>query len=132
MVSIFFLDDFNAFLFSFVNNNNQAIKLKYDGNESAIYTSLKTSAIFGGGFDLYIANDSNANQNCYSNLGLTYHHPKYAYGSVEAESFLTGSYKFQITEIEIFFNSIFLKLINLFYLFKSFCNCIMLKVFKKF
>ena len=38
----------------------------------------------------------------FSNLGWTYKHPQYAYGTNEAKSFLAGSHKFQLDEIEVY------------------------------
>ena len=35
-------------------------------------------------------------------LGYTYNHPQYAYGTNEAQSFLAGSYDFQLSEIEVY------------------------------
>jgi len=57
---------------------------------------------FGGGHDLYIANDCNVNSSSYSNLGHTYESNGYAYGSTEARSYLAGSYSFTILEMEVF------------------------------
>ena len=37
-----------------------------------------------------------------SNLGHSYTHPNYAYGSNESKSYLAGSYNFQVSEIEVF------------------------------
>jgi hypothetical protein len=38
----------------------------------------------------------------YSNLGKCYKHPQYAQGTSEAKTFLAGSYKFQLDEIEVY------------------------------
>ena len=38
----------------------------------------------------------------YSNLGCYYKHPQYEKGTKEAETFLAGSYKFQLDEIEVY------------------------------
>ena len=38
----------------------------------------------------------------FSNLGFTYKHPQYAYGSNEAQSFLTGSNEFKLSKIEVY------------------------------
>jgi hypothetical protein len=38
----------------------------------------------------------------YSSLGGTYKHPKYEYGTNEARTFLAGSFKFQLDEIEVY------------------------------
>ena len=57
--------------------------------------------MFGNG-DLYIANDCNVNTISCSNLGCTYESNGYAYRSTEAKSYLAGSYKFTILEMEVF------------------------------
>ena len=100
--NVFYKNDPNAFLFSLVNKDNQPIKLKHKGIGSAICCHPSYSVTFGDGHDLYIASNANANQFNYSNLGQSYLHPKYAQVSVEAQSFLAGSHKFQIAEIEVF------------------------------
>ena len=101
--SLCFKRDPNAFLFSLVNKDNQPIKLKCNRNGFAIFCNHYYSATFGGcSHDLCIAGKANVNQTSYSNLGHIYLHPKYAYGSAEAKSFLAGSFKFQISEIEVF------------------------------
>jgi hypothetical protein len=38
----------------------------------------------------------------YSNLGSSYKHPKYAQGTNEAQSFLAGSHRFRLDEIEVY------------------------------
>jgi hypothetical protein len=40
--------------------------------------------------------------NSRSNLGFTYSHPQYEYGTNEAQTFLAGSYQFQLDEIEVY------------------------------
>jgi len=52
--------------------------------------------------DLHIADKSNININSFSNLGHSYTHPDFVYGSNEARSFLAGSYNFQVSEIEVY------------------------------
>ena len=68
----------------------------------AIYACSEYGPSFGGGFDLYISNNSNTSGESYSNLAYSYKHPNYAYNSNEAKSFLAGSYKFLTTEIEVY------------------------------
>jgi hypothetical protein len=38
----------------------------------------------------------------WSNLGSVYKHPQYAWGTNEAKSFLAGSYRFRLDEIEVY------------------------------
>jgi hypothetical protein len=59
--------------------------------------------IFGGGHDIYVSDSSNTNENSYSNFGYSYQLPKnITSGSVEAQSYLAGSYRWKTTEIEVF------------------------------
>ena len=53
--------------------------------------------IFGGGSDLYIANDSNDNIKPHFNLGGTYDIPP-----GQTNTFLVGSNNFKVSEIEVF------------------------------
>ena len=55
-----------------------------------------------GDDDLCIDNDCNVNTKSYSNLGHSYESNGYAYKSKEARSYLAGSYKFKVLEIEVF------------------------------
>ena len=52
--------------------------------------------------DIYIGTDSNTNTRSHSNLGHSFKHPKYASGTNEAQSFLSGSCHFQLSEIEVY------------------------------
>jgi hypothetical protein len=49
-----------------------------------------------------IANNSNTTMNSYSRLGSSYLHPQYAYGKNETLTFLAGSFRFQLDEIEVY------------------------------
>jgi len=94
-------DDPNSFIFSLINKLNKPIKMKWSKN-GGIYCSDSYGPTFGGGHDLHIADKSNTNSRSYSNLGHSYTHPDYAYGSNEATSFLDGSKFFQVSEIEVY------------------------------
>jgi hypothetical protein len=94
--------DSNAFLFSLVNKDNKPIKMKCQNAHNSIYCSSTSSAVFGGGHDLYISNNSNTNTTSYSNLGHSYEHPKHKYDTSEVSSFLAGSFNFSVSEIEIY------------------------------
>jgi len=93
--------DPNSFIFSLINKKNKPIKIKCSKN-CGIYCKSSYGPTFGGGRDLHIADESNTNSRSYSNLGHSYSHPDYAYGSNEAISFLAGSYNFQVLEIEVY------------------------------
>ena len=49
-----------------------------------------------------IADQSNINATSSSNLGLSYIHPNFNYRSDEVKSFLAGSHKFKVSEIEVY------------------------------
>jgi hypothetical protein len=42
------------------------------------------------GEDFCIVNNANTRMNSFSNLGFTYKHPQYSYGTVEAQTFFSG------------------------------------------
>ena len=96
--------DENAFLFSLTNKENRPRKMKIDENKcrNAVYSSPRYGPTFGGGHDIYIANNANSRTSSYSNLGKTFSHPEYEYDSNEAKSFLAGTCNFQLSEIEIY------------------------------
>ena len=95
--------DPKAFIFSLVNPSNVPllIPIKAAGT-NGIYGSSSYGPAFGGGHDIKISDNSNANSSSYSNLGHGYDFKLYASGSNEAKSFLAGSYNFQTTDIEVF------------------------------
>jgi hypothetical protein len=94
--------DPNAFIFSFTNNDNRPLKMKIDPNKHqyAILCFSVYGPIFG--VDICIANNANTTIDSYSKLGHTYKHPQYAQGTDEAKTFLAGSHKFQLDEIEVY------------------------------
>jgi hypothetical protein len=70
----------------------------------ALYTSAGYGPTFGGGHDIYIANNANANTRSFTNLGFTYRPPSgYSYYSTEAKNLLAGTYKFTPNEVETFY-----------------------------
>jgi hypothetical protein len=97
--------DPHAFLFSLTNKENRPTKMctnTSDGH-NAIFCHSSYGPRFGN--DLYIASNANVSRESYSNLGFAYKPPvDYAYESHEAKTFLAGSYKFQLSEIEVFTN----------------------------
>jgi len=92
--------DPNSFIFSLINKLNEPIKIKWS-RYNGIYCEKSHGPAFGG-HDLIIADKSNTNSISSSNIGHSYTHPDYAYGSNEANLFLTGSNKFQVSEIEVY------------------------------
>ena len=95
--------DTNAFLFSLVNSYNTSVKMNIIQPQNAIYASSYYGPTFGGGHDLYVALDSSY---AYSNLGHSYQLPSflanYGVNSQQAQSFLAGSYNFQLVEVEVY------------------------------
>ena len=57
---------------------------------------------YGHGNDIFIASNANSNSDSLSNLGSSYKHAQYASGTNEARSFLAGSHKFKLSEIEVY------------------------------
>jgi hypothetical protein len=93
--------DPNAFIFSLINKiTNYTLKMNCDDHENSIYCSDIDGPTFGD--DLCIFDNSNQNKKSYSNLDHSYSHPYYEYETEEARSFLAGSYKFQVSEIEVY------------------------------
>jgi len=94
-----FNTDPNAFLFSLTNKDNQPRKMKQisNTNESIICRS-NYGPTFGAGHDLHICNNANTTPGSYSYLGNSYQHPQPSQGV----SYLAGSPKFQVSEIEVY------------------------------
>jgi hypothetical protein len=96
--------DQEAFLFSLINAERKPIKMKIskDREEYAIGFNSRLGPIFGAGYDIFISDNSMMNESSYSNLGHSYQHPKYKFGSNEAQVFLAGSHNFRVADIEIY------------------------------
>jgi hypothetical protein len=94
--------DPNAFIFSLTNKDNKPLKMKIHPykHEYAIECHSSFGPTFS--FDIRIANNANTTMSCSSNLGFAYKHPQYGYGTNEAQTFLAGSYSFQLDEIEVY------------------------------
>jgi hypothetical protein len=70
----------------------------------ALYTIPTYGPTFGGGHDIYITNNANANTGSYTNLGHSYQTPSgYSSGSTKATNLLAGTYKFTPNEVETFY-----------------------------
>ena len=87
--------DANAFLFSLTNKDNQPCKMNIDPNQhhKAIYCYYECGPTFGYK-DIEMNSDSRSKNFVHTNLGNTYKHHRYAFGTNEAQSFLAGSYNF--------------------------------------
>jgi hypothetical protein len=93
----------SSFLFSLKNQTNSGLKFNCFKTEYSINCSSSYGPTFGGGHDLRISNNSNANIESYSNPGNSYQLPPgYTYGTDQAQNLLAGSYNFKVNEIEVF------------------------------
>jgi TLD len=95
-----YVSDKEAYLFSV--DREQQFFVKKDTAGYAIYDSTGYGPTFGGGHDLYIATNSNQNQNSYSNFGHSYALPA-GTSSEQAKIHLAGAYNFQTSEIEVYY-----------------------------
>jgi len=97
--------DSNAFIFSLRRSGNSN-KERFNVTQPtyAIYGHPSYGPTFGAGNDIYVSDSSNTNENSYSyNFGNSYQLPKnITSGSVEAQSYLAGSYRWKTTEIEVY------------------------------
>ena len=94
------------YIFSFRNKYNLSPFRSpiYRYSYYAIYTNPGYGPTFGGGHDIYIANNANSNKNSYSNFCHTYRAPSgYNYGSSNTQALLAGSYKFTPSEVEVYY-----------------------------
>ena len=94
-----------SFLFSLKSKDNvPPFKAPVKNHQYAILSRPSYGPTFGAGHDLYISNDSHANQQSYSDFGHTYQPPAgYFYDTQQTQSLLAGSYNFTTTEVEVFF-----------------------------
>jgi hypothetical protein len=96
--------DRNAFIFSLTNKDKKPLKMKVNQNrhQYAIYCHSEYGPIPIFGEGICIGINENTTMENYSKLGHSYKHPQYAYGSKEAQTFLAGSFHFQLDEIEVY------------------------------
>lgn len=94
--------DPDAFIFSFINKENNPFKVPVFYGIRAILSGSNYGPTFGGGNDIYINSGSDTNRESYSDFGHTYKHPDYAYQTERAQSILAGSYEYKTLEIEVF------------------------------
>jgi hypothetical protein len=79
-------------------------------SQFSIYCDSENGPSFG--IDIHIVNNANTAMGSYSQLGYSrlgysrlgysYLHPQYTYGTDDANTFLAGSYEFQLDEIEVY------------------------------
>ena len=81
---------------------------QYSSYRESIYDCSSYGPIFGGGWDIYIANYASSNSNSVANLGHAYSPPSgYNYGDTFTYTFLAGgsSYNFTPDEVETFYET---------------------------
>ena len=78
------------------------MKIKTNYHQSAIRCHSEYGPTFGGGHDIHIANNANPTMIRYSKLCFSYKHPQYEFETNEADTFLAGSNKFQLADIEVY------------------------------
>jgi hypothetical protein len=86
-------------LFSLTNKDNQPFKMRQNNANCSIICSSDYGPMFGSGYDICIYNNSNTTMDSCSDLGRSYQHPQPSQG----QSYLAGSYQFQLSEIEVFY-----------------------------
>jgi hypothetical protein len=96
-------DDVDSFLFSLVNKENKPILMPSKSGKNSIFQNKLVGPCFGCANDIFICDHANKTKFSYTNLGSSFSHPIYPFGSLEAMSFLTGThYNFRTAEIEVF------------------------------
>ena len=99
-----YIQSTDAFLFAFVSSGLGTTPFRgrvFQNAGNAMYDNSGYGPTFGGGFDLYIASDSNSNSNSHINWGHTYELPDgYTY-SGNGRTWICGA-NFQTIEIEVF------------------------------
>ena len=94
-------------MYSLRNNDDIASfksTLKNENDQNAIYRCSSCGPTFGGGSDLYIANNAISNTNSYTYFGSSYNLPLgYTYGQTNRQSLLAGSYTFTPSEVEVLY-----------------------------
>lgn len=102
----------NAFIFSLLNDLNRPLIFEL-GSILSLGNSARLISVccddnfgpkFGAGPDICISDNSNSNTSSFSNLGSTFKHPEFSFGTKKAKTILAGSYEFQVDEIEVFRN----------------------------
>ena len=92
-------------------NNYTIATLTYLAKEGEVeqYNNSKQVAhsltgIFGDGHDFVIKDHADQSKKSFTQTGHTYIHPKYSKLTNKSKTFLAGTFKFKLSEIEIFQN----------------------------
>jgi hypothetical protein len=98
--------DNRTFIFTLVNAEHAAPMMipnsgPLHANQHSIYDHANYGPSFGGGHDIYISNNCNADNSSYTNLGHSFSVTGKTYNSTDIKQFLCGSYQFKVKEIEV-------------------------------
>ena len=92
-----------AFLFG-GDSNGVFTSRVYQNEHNAMYDSSAYGPTFGGGHDLYIANNADHSTSSHTNLGHTYQPPTgYSHGNSDTQALLAGSHSFRPSNVEVFY-----------------------------
>ena len=90
-----------AFIFSLENKEGLApFKSVVKHESQAIYMEISHGPIFGGGHDIYIADNAGHNVHSYTNFGHSFLAPREV---KEKLTVLAGTYHFTPDEVEVFY-----------------------------
>ena len=91
----------NAFIFSLRNKEGLGpFKSIVTSPSNAIYSSSSYGPTFGGGWDIYIANNANSSTDSYANFGGSYSLPS---GVQDQTTILAETHHFTPDEVEVFY-----------------------------
>ena len=92
-----------SFIFSLVDKEGLApfkSMVKQASSSYAIYGQSSYGPTFGGGHDIYIANNANQNTGSYTNFGHSYSLPN---GVTDQYTILAGTRSFSPHQVEVFY-----------------------------
>ncbi|CAH3191542.1 unnamed protein product, partial [Porites evermanni] len=91
----------NSFIFSLLDKEGLApFKSMVTNTSFAIYREPSYGPTFGGGHDIYVADNANQNPNSYTNFGTSYSLPN---GVTDRYTILAGARYFSPDEVEVFY-----------------------------
>lgn len=91
-----------AFIYSLENKEVlMPFKSMVKDGSQAIYMDISYGPTFGGGHDIYIANNAGQNSHSYARLGQTFLAPSEV---KDKNTVLAGSYNFNPDEVEVFYH----------------------------
>ena len=91
----------NSFIFSLLDKEGLApFKSMVTNTSFAVYSGPSYGPTFGGGHDIYIADNASQNANSYTNFGSSYSLPN---GVTDRYTILAGTRYFSPDEVEVFY-----------------------------